>query len=44
MQRTEDMIWMAQSEETNKPSSISKFSREYSKILADRIRKDLMSK
>ena len=41
---SEDMIWMAQSEETNKPSSMSKFSREYSKILADRIRKDLMTK
>ena len=40
---TEDMIWMSQSEATNPPSSISKFSREYSKILADRIRKDLMS-
>ena len=35
---------VTQSEETNKPSSMSKFSREYSKILADRIRKDLMSK
>jgi len=41
---SEDMIWMAQSEETNKPSSFSKFSRQYSKLLADRIRTDLMRK
>ena len=41
---SEDMIWMSRSEATNPPSSISKFSREYSKILADRIRKDLMAK
>jgi hypothetical protein len=41
---SEEMIWMSQSEETNPPSSIAKFSREYSKILADRIRTDLMSK
>lgn len=41
---SEDMIWMSRSEATNPPSSISKFSREYSKILADRIRTDLMRK
>jgi hypothetical protein len=41
---SEEMIWMSQSEETNPPSSIAKFSREYSKILAERIRTDLMSK
>jgi hypothetical protein len=41
---SEDMIWMSRSEATNPPSSISKFSREYSKILADRIRTDLMGK
>lgn len=40
---TEDMIWMTQSEATNPPSSIAKFSKEYSKILADRIKRDLMS-
>jgi hypothetical protein len=41
---SEEMIWMSQSEETNPPSSISKFSREYSKVLAERIRTDLMVK
>lgn len=41
---SEEMIWMSQSEETNPPSSIAKFSKQYSKILADRIRTDLMSK
>lgn len=37
---TEKMIWSAQSEAYN-PSSISKFSREYTAVLADRIAKDL---
>jgi hypothetical protein len=40
---TEKMIWSAQSEAYN-PSSISKFSRDYTTILADRISKDLAKK
>jgi hypothetical protein len=40
---TETMIWSSQSEVLN-PSSISKFSREYSKVVAERIRTDLMVK
>ena len=37
---TEKLVWSAQSEAYN-PSSISKFSREYTAVLAERIKKDL---
>ena len=40
---TERLIWSAQSEALN-PSTISKFSREYSAVLADKIRRDLIKK
>jgi hypothetical protein len=40
---SEKMIWSAQSEAYN-PSSISKFSRDYTTVLADRISKDLAIK
>jgi len=40
---SEKMIWSAQSEAYN-PSSISKFSRDYTTVLADRITKDLGKK
>jgi hypothetical protein len=40
---TETMIWESQSEVFN-PTSISKFSRQYAKLLADRIRTDLARK
>ena len=40
---SEKMIWSAQSEAYN-PSSISKFSRDYTTVLADRISKDLVKK
>ncbi|MGB4770608.1 MAG: hypothetical protein WBP58_04080 [Chitinophagaceae bacterium] len=40
---SEKMIWSAQSEAYN-PTSISKFSRDYTTVLADRISKDLAKK
>lgn len=40
---SEKLIWSAQSEAYN-PSSISKFSRDYTAILAEQIRKDLGKK
>lgn len=40
---SETMIWSSQSETYN-PSSLGKFSREYSQILAERIRTDLKVK
>lgn len=40
---SEKLIWSAQSEAYN-PSSISKFSRDYTAVIADRINKDLNRK
>jgi hypothetical protein len=40
---SEKLIWSAQSEAYN-PSSISKFSRDYTAVIADRINKDLNKK
>ena len=40
---SQKMIWSAQSEAYN-PSSISKFSRDYTTVLADRISRDLAKK